>query len=153
MRELVETAAAVAHAVLGAVWLGAMAYSLAVVQPRARRLLGEDRYEELAVTLAAGARWRVVALLAALALTGVALVGLREPAAGSAWAAVVVAKAALTVAAAGVFAWVSWRLWPQRVFAGAEQLPRVRRRFGAAAVALVVLVGAAFVLGIAASRL
>lgn len=150
---VVELAAATAHAVLGAVWLGAMAYSLAVVQPRSRRLLGEQRHEELAATLAAGARWRVLALIAALALTGLALIGLRGSGAGWAWTALVVVKTALTAAAAGVFAWVSWRLWPQRLFASAEQLPVVHRRFALAATSLLALAGAAFVLGVVAARL
>lgn len=152
MTKLVELGAAAAHAVLGAVWVGAMAYSLAVVQPRSRRLLGAQRYEDLAATLAAGARWRVLALIAALALTGLALAGLRGPGASWTWTALVVAKAALTVAAAGVFAWVSWRLWPQRLFASGEKLPVVHRRFALAATALLALAGAAFVLGVVAAR-
>lgn len=68
------------HLGIGGLWLGAMAYSLTVAQPRITRLFDspaavEDAYRELA----AGNRWRVVGLLALLAASGIGLV-LRGPA-------------------------------------------------------------------------
>jgi len=47
----------VVHVLVGAVWLGAMVYSLAAVQRRVRQFFGDAvRAEEVAVFLAAGAR-------------------------------------------------------------------------------------------------
>ena len=87
--------ASLGHNVLAAVWLGAMAYSLVVVQPRAARLL----------------------------------------------------------AAPGVFGRVSWRLWPRRIFALAEEVPALQRSFRIAATALLALVVTQFVLGAVAVTL
>lgn len=62
-RDLIRAALGATHAGAAAIWLGAMAYSLAVVQPRAAALFDEpEEYERLAVALAAGARWKVLAL-------------------------------------------------------------------------------------------
>src|SRR5688500_10020245 len=57
------------HAGTAAVWLGAMLYSLLIVQPRASSLLGKG-YERLAAQLAAGARWKVIAMICVLAASG-----------------------------------------------------------------------------------
>jgi hypothetical protein len=56
---------AVVHAGVGAVWLGSMAYSLFVVQPRVARVLAAGPAEDIYRELAADNRWRVVALIAA----------------------------------------------------------------------------------------
>jgi hypothetical protein len=128
-----------------------MVYSLAIVQPRARRFLGSaDRYEGFAVVLAAGARRGVLALIGLLAASGAGLVavesaGARDP--GALWAVLVGLKALLLVAATAVFAHVSWRLWPARLFALPAELEALQARFRATALALTGLVGAAFALG------
>lgn len=148
-------AVAAAHVAVGAVWLGAMTYSIAVVQPRAARLLGRDRFEELAVTLAAGARWTVLAMCAATALTGAGLAGLvyADGRPGAAWIGAVAAKTALLLATVAVFGYVSWRLWPARLFALPAELPGLHRAFKRAAYVLIGLVGANLVLGVAAHTL
>lgn len=138
------------HAGCGALWLGAMAYSLTVVQPRLARFAGsavaaEDAYRELA----AGNRWRVVGLLVALGgsgagLAAIAVTGADRPAA---WWALIAVKAALFIVAVGLFWWVSWRGWPRRVFALPDELPAQQRVFRRVAVALAVVVGAAFTVG------
>lgn len=153
--DLVGFAVAAVHVLVAAVWLGAMAYSLVVVQPRAARLLGLERYEELATVLAAGARWSVLSMCAALAATGAALVALAYAATGEAdpggpWLALVAVKAVLLVAAVAVFARVSWRLWPQRLFALPAELPELHRTFRRTAYVLMCLVGTEIVLGAAA---
>ncbi|HEY0640678.1 MAG TPA: hypothetical protein VGD67_23865 [Pseudonocardiaceae bacterium] len=147
---------AIVHVGTGAVWLGAMAYSLVVVQPRAERLLGTDRYEEFAATVAAGARWKVLAMAGALAASGLGLVAVRLVEAADtrpAWVALVLVKGALLLAVVAVFWYVSWRLWPRRLFALDEELPAVKRRFTAAAFTLGGLVGANLVLGVLADQL
>ena len=136
------------HAGVGAVWLGSMIYSLGVVQPRVARLFrdpaaAEDVYRELA----AGNRWRVVALIAMLAGSGAGLVALAGPHADAGWWALIAAKAVLAVVAATAFWWVSWRGWPARVFALPAELPALQRRFRRIALLMTGLVGLAFVLG------
>jgi putative copper export protein len=56
--QALRAALLLAHLAAAAVWLGGMAYSLAIVQPRARRFLGggAEPYEGFATALAAGAR-------------------------------------------------------------------------------------------------
>jgi hypothetical protein len=141
-----------AHAGIAAIWLGAMVYSLLVVQPRAERFLGDPRrYEEFAATLAAGARWKVLGVMAALGLTGAGLVWLvvtGEPAPSAWWIILVVAKSALLAASVVLFWFVSWRLWPRRLFALPDELPAIRRRFRLVAVALTATVAANFALGV-----
>jgi hypothetical protein len=148
---LVRFVLLLAHAVAGAVWLGAMAYSLAVVQRRVRLFFGDPaRAEEVAVFLAAGARWKVIGLMVVLAATGGGLIAVEGWGHSAGWQVAVVVKAVLLAGAAGFFAWVSWRLWPARIFALPAEILRWQRRFDLVGAVLVGLVGAEFVLGIAA---
>jgi hypothetical protein len=151
----VEILLALVHAGTGAAWVGSMAYSLFVVQPRLARVLPAGTTEEVYRELAAGNRWRVVGLIATLALSGA---GLAAGLAGAAhnsdwWTALVVAKAVLLVAASALFWWVSWRGWPRRIFALPDELPALQRRFRTVAVAMCALVGAGFALGVVAAHL
>lgn len=133
------------HIGVAAAWLGAMGYSLFTVQPALARLAGGDpqRLEDMQRELAHGNRWRVVALIAALWASGIGLV-LIHP--GN-WI-VVGFKAVLLAGATGLFWWVSWRGWPQRVFALPEELPWLQRRFRSVAIVMFTLVGTAFALGL-----
>lgn len=132
------------HVVLGAVWLGAMVYSLVVVQPKMSRYFGgdEERHEAFAATLASGNRRPVLAVIATLLLTGLILLG------HDGLEAVHLVKLGLLLGASGVFAWVSWRHWPRRVFAVPGELARLRRRLRVAAWSMVVLVGTAFAVSV-----
>jgi hypothetical protein len=135
------------HLGVGALWLGSMAYSLFVVQPRVARLLPDPmRAEDVYRELAAGNRWRVVALIATLGGTGVALALVTEP--GPARAAGIAAKGVLWLGAATLFWWVSWRGWPRRLFALPDELPAEQARFRRVALAMTALVAAAFALGV-----
>lgn len=135
--DLLRAILVVLHVGLASVWLGAMVYSLAVVQPRAERFLGgAPRYEGFAVTLAAGARWKVLGLCAGLLASGVGLIAIQLSAHGGAstlWYLLVAVKAVLLVSAVALFAHVSWRLWPARLFALESELPVLQRRFRAVA--------------------
>jgi hypothetical protein len=148
----------VAHGLLAAAWFGSMTYSLFVVQPRAARFFAgdDDAYERWVVTLATGNRWRVLTLVAGIALSGVGLVLLGGGGAGAAgntaaWYAAMLAKTMLLAAAVGVFSYVSWWHWPRRVFATKAELPALRRVLRRCAYTLAACVAAAMVLGFAIS--
>lgn len=140
----------VVHAGVGALWLGSMAYSLFIVQPRLAGMVGGDpaRVEEAQRELAAGNRWPVVGMITMLWLSGAGLAALGVPVATTAWWAAVVGKALLLAAATVLFWWVSWRAWPRRVFALPDELPGLQRRFRLVALAMAALVGSGFVLGV-----
>ncbi|MGH3647919.1 MAG: hypothetical protein ACRDTM_12185 [Micromonosporaceae bacterium] len=141
------------HLGVGGLWLGAMAYSLTVAQPRITRLFDSPAGAENAYRkLASGQRWRVVGLLGLLAGSGIALAYVVEPRPVG-WWLLIAAKTVLFGVAAGLFWWVSWRGWPRRVFALPDELPELQRRFRRVAVGLAGCVGTAFVLGVAAAQL
>jgi hypothetical protein len=138
----------VAHVSLAAVWTGSMAYSLGVVQPAVTAFLPDERRrEEFLILLAHGNRWKVVGLVTALLLTGLALV----VTSGRAMAVGYTVSLVLYAAAAGIFAHVSWRHWPARVFAVPAELAGFRRRLRVQALAMLSLVGTAFVIALMVS--
>jgi hypothetical protein len=143
------TATAVGHVGLAGIWLGSMLYSLFIVQPRATRFFGtdDDGLEAFMTELGAGNRRPVLAMIAGLAATGVALPVLQEPEpADVAWYSV---EAAFVMAAAVAFANVTWRLWPGRTFALAHERRAYRHSFRKHAIGMVLLVGAAFASAVA----
>jgi hypothetical protein len=155
--ELLRAALALVHVGVGAVWLGAMAYSLLVVQPRAERLLGDPlRYEEFAATVAAGARWPVLGMAATLAASGAGLVAVSlatRPSPGQLWVTLVLAKGVLLLVVVAVFWHVSWRLWPRRLFAVESELPGLKRQFRLVALVMLALVAADLTLGVLADSI
>ena len=137
----------VVHLALAGVWLGSMAYSLVVVQPRVDRYCTDPvRREELLVTLANGNRRPVLVLIAGLLGTGVAALLVR-PEARLGYALAL----GLYLPATALFWYVSWRHWPARVFALPDELPGYQRRLRRLAWAMAGLVGAAFVSALVAS--
>jgi uncharacterized membrane protein len=149
MARVIYAALVVVHAGLATVWLGGMAYSLTVVQPKVARFFAddEDRHEEFVALIAQGNRWKVIALIVALAGTGVALWAMDD----FEHTAAQLAKAGLLTIATAIFWYVSWRHWPRRVFALPEERPAMRRQLRMLASTMTVLVGAAFVIGVSAS--
>jgi Flp pilus assembly protein TadB len=141
------------HLGIGALWLGSMAYSLFVVQPRIARVLPDPvRAEDLYRELGAGNRWRVIGLIGVLALSGVGLLFVQSGHSMVWWVAIG-AKVVLLAAASALFWWVSWRGWPRRVFALSEEIPAEQARFRTVALTMTALVAVAFVLGVAAAHL
>ncbi len=132
-----------------AVWTGSMTYSLAVVQPRSAGFFREDdQLEEFLTVLAHGNRWRVLAMAATLIASASAIIVVC-PWSGS--RVVYGIALVLDVAATAVFVHVSWRHWPARVFALAQERPDFRRKLRMSARAIWLLVGAGFVLTLVAS--
>jgi hypothetical protein len=137
---------AVAHLTIASVWLGSMSYSLTVVQPKVDGFFGDGaRREEFLTTLAQGNRWKVVGLIAGIVGTGL-VVALGTPHRSVAMGFAI--ALALYLCAAAIFANVSWRHWPARVFARPEEVPRFQRSLRAKARVMVVLVGVAFVVAL-----
>jgi hypothetical protein len=109
--------------------------------------------------LAAGARWKVIAVVTALALSGAGLTAVELTAADAPdglWTVLVALKGGVLVAAVAVFVNVSWRLWPARAKAhalGSPELAFLQRRFAVLAVVLAALVAAGLTLGAMADSL
>lgn len=140
---------ALVHLSLSGIWLGAMAYSLGVVQPRVARFFPEPRRrEEFLTVLAHGNRRPVVALLAALVAAGVVVL-LSSP--GAVVTTGYAVALGLDLAAGAVFWHVSWRHWPARVFALPAELPGYQARLRRLAWSMLLLVGAGFGVALAAS--
>ncbi|MDG6102641.1 hypothetical protein Daura_42030 [Dactylosporangium aurantiacum] len=130
-----------AHLGLAAMWCGSMGYSLLVVQPKVARFgFDDDRLEEFLTLLAQGNRWKVVPIVAALLATAAAVAALTCGATRLTFLGALL----LYAAAAAVFADVSWRHWPARVFALPEERPALRRALRLRAWTMLVLVGTAF---------
>jgi uncharacterized membrane protein len=147
---LVHALPAVVHGLVGAVWLGSMAFSLFILQPRARDYFGnESDLEAFFATVGHGARWKVLSALGVMAVTGIALAVVRWPHPESTWWFMLVgAKVVLFAAALGLFIHISWHLWPARLFASSQELPRLQRTFRRAGLTMVALAGLSTVLGI-----
>ncbi|TDD46115.1 hypothetical protein E1263_37270 [Kribbella antibiotica] len=141
---------AIIHAGLAAAWVGGMAYSLFVIQPKLKRYFGSDAAgrESLTTVIASGNRWKVVGLIGAIALSGVGLLVLNDR---HWWIHLV--KGLLLLVATGIFWYVSWKHWPVRVFATAAEVPALQRRLIALATTMLGLAGLAFALGVLATHL
>jgi Flp pilus assembly protein TadB len=140
---------AVLHAGLAAAWVGGMAYSLFVVQPKVAEFYRQDPEgrELLTVTIASGNRWKVLGLIATIAASGLALLAVDRD---GWWIHLI--KAVLLLAATGLFWYVSWRHWPRRLFATAAELPAYQARLRLLATVMLVLAGLAFALGVVAAQ-
>ena len=141
---------AIIHAGLAAAWVGGMAYSLFVVQPKLKRYFGPDQEgrETLTAVIASGNRWKVVGLIAAIALSGLVLLLMQRE---HWWIHAV--KGLLLLCATGIFWYVSWRHWPRRVFATSAEVPALQRRLIVLATTMLGLTGLAFALGVVAVHL
>jgi uncharacterized membrane protein len=125
MQILIWWIAASAHVLAGAAWFGAMAYSLAVIQPRSKRFFADDdeKFELFVSTIAQGARWKVLGGLALIAASGLVLIPLSPPLV-SAWTCVIAAKSALLLLAVILFCRISWRLMAASYFRAAKRIAR-----------------------------
>lgn len=142
------------HGIGGGVWIGAVAFNLFVLTPRARAWFRESgEHEDFVFTVVQGLRWPV--LVGALAVVGTGLWRWRAqaPNGSETWAALMGTKIACAVISLGLFAWVTLRLWPQRTFATPAELPEIRRHFFAIGVAIVASNTIAAALGVLAAQL
>ncbi|GAB2563632.1 hypothetical protein [Kribbella endophytica] len=141
---------AILHAGLAAAWVGGMAYSLFVIQPKLAKFYARDAEsrEALTIIIASGNRWKVLGLIGVIAASGLVLLLLDTD---HWWIHGV--KAVLLLAASAIFWHVSWRHWPHRVFATSAEVPTYQRRLRLLATIMLALAGTAFALGVAAAHI
>jgi hypothetical protein len=144
----------VIHAVLSAALLGGMAYSLVTVQPRAKLYFKDVRdFEAFVANLAHGARWKFLTALAVIGITGLADPLLSESTRPLFWWICFGIKCVLWTAILSCFVYVSWWLWPRRVFAAPADLPAIRRDFTMIGRTMLFLLLIAFVMGVVMTQI
>ncbi|MCI0560749.1 MAG: hypothetical protein MN733_19875, partial [Nitrososphaera sp.] len=84
--------------------------------------------------------------------TGVALIFVQESQAMSMkWSVIVGIKVAIFVAALCLFVYTSWRLWPARLFASREEIPKFQRLFRWISITMITFAALGMSLGILGS--
>jgi len=154
LETLAEASLLAVHVLGGGVWVGAMVFSVFILQPRAQLYFTRDAdFEGFIFTVVHGARWKVFAGVLAILLSGIGLSvwpGHAIVADDPIWLAVYLLKLLAFVLAAGLFVYVSWVLWPRRTFATPEELPAIKQHFFRVGAVMVVANALNLVLGIAA---
>ena len=144
----------VVHAVLSASLLGGMLYSFITVQPRAKVFFKDIlEFEAFVANLAHRARWKILTVLALIAITGLTDPLLADSARSLLWWTCFVAKCVLWAAILGCFFYVSWWLWPRRVLAAPADLPAIRRDFTVMGRIILSLLLIVFVIGVTMSQI
>ncbi len=139
----------VLHLWVWALYCGGLTYIYFRLVPDIRRwLASEERYEEFSLTTAHGLRWWIFGALITAGITGVGLVLVRQRTdADSVWWALVCVKAALLLVTVALYAYVSYVMWPRRVFIAVADRPAVQRRFLRVAWLLIALLTSQLLLG------
>jgi hypothetical protein len=133
MRPYLHFALLVVHIWATAIYWGALSYSYLRLYPQMREFLeSEERFEQFAITVGAGLRWWVFGTFMLIGVSGAALAAVSVPATPSAmWRLFIAAKVLVLVELLAVYAYASWVMWPERIFAAPADLPRIRKRFTA----------------------
>ena len=135
------------HILSSSALFGAMFYSIAVLQPRAKRYFDEPRqFEEFIAFVSNGARWKMLAGFALIAMTGFMLMRLRGANNNRIWTGLICAKISVLIVMVCFFSFVSWRLWPAHIFATTEEIPKFQRLFRFVAFTMMTLVTLEFIL-------
>ena len=151
---LVEGALLGVHVLGGGVWIGAMVFSVFILQPRADKFFRREAdFEDFIFSVVHGARWKVFSGIVAILLSGIGLAvwpGHAIVVESPLWMGLFAGKVAAFVLAAGLFMYVSWVLWPRRTFATAEELPHIKRHFFRVGAVMVIANALNMLLGITA---
>lgn len=141
-----------AHVWAWGLYCGSLIYIYARLMPDVRRwLASDDRFEAFSLTTGHGLRWWIFGALVTAGATGAALVLVRPlPDPGPVWWALIAAKAVLLLATLALYAYVSYVMWPRRVFVALADRPAEQRRFVRTACALMALLVGQLLLGAAA---
>lgn len=142
------------HTAALASWFGCMCYSVMFVQRHPMRAREPDVWETFVTEMVHGVRWIVLGTMAVIFPSWVALIALRMAGQGTdpLWLSLVVAKTVLLGGVVLLFVYVSWHLWPLRIFALPEEIPGLDRRFLNASQGLVMALGGALTLGVVAAH-
>ncbi|HEX4610623.1 MAG TPA: hypothetical protein VH092_20705 [Urbifossiella sp.] len=136
------------HGMSAAAWFGAIFYRTLVVDGKAFRYFADvAEYERFSTHLAHGMRYTVTAGMLTCAASGFALAGLRWNPENPVWLGLIGAKVVVQLAAAGLFAYVSYVHWPWRSLATPGEYAGYRREGTHLAAAMVMLSGTGFLLG------
>lgn len=134
------------------IYLGSVTYIYFRLFPDIRQWLeSEDRFEEFSLVTGDGLRWWIYGALIAAGVSGVALVVLQPRGSLSSWWWTLIAlKAALLLATLAVYTYVSYVMWPRRVFVALADRPAEQQRFFRIALLLMSLLIGQVLLGAAA---
>ncbi|MFC4857306.1 hypothetical protein [Actinophytocola glycyrrhizae] len=142
------------HTAALASWFGCMCYSVMFVQRHPMRAREPAVWEVFVTEMVHGVRWIVLGTMAVIFPTWVALIALRIATAdtGTVWLSLMATKSVLLIGVVLLFVYVSWHLWPLRIFALPEELPPIDRKFMNASQGLVLTLGGALALGVVAGH-
>lgn len=136
------------HLWVWALYCGGLTHIYFRLVPDIRRWLASDeRYEEFSLTTAHGLRWWIFGALITAGVTGVGLVLVRPQATDRVWWGLVGAKAVLLLVTLALYAYVSYVMWPRRVFVATADRPAMQRRFLRVAWLLIGLLTSQLLLG------
>jgi hypothetical protein len=112
-------------------WFGCQIYSVTLVQRHPAMERDSAAYEDFICDLGRNARWTILAVLAAAlpAWVGIVLIRALTTDVSPLWVGLAAAKSAFLLVAIAFFAYLSWHLWPLRLFALPDELPQIRRTF------------------------
>jgi hypothetical protein len=148
---LVRWMLVVVHTLLGSFLLGGALYSIMTVQPRAKIFFKNiDDFEGFVASLAHGARWQFLAVMAAIGISGSICPWFSLH--SFVWWLCFSVKVVLWIVTLGVFVYVSWYLWPRRILAAKAELPAIHREFAVAARVILGLLTVLFLLGVTMSE-
>jgi putative copper export protein len=148
-----RTIISVVHVLAGSAWFGAMVYSLFVLQPRARLFFKDpSQFEEFVAFVAHRSRWKVLSGMGFIAVTGLILFLFDYKSHSRLYTIIIGTKSVLFVLAVGLFCFVSWKLWPARCLASANEIPKFQQRFRLIGVILLILAATMMILGLLSSK-
>lgn len=127
-----ELIAKLVHVLGAMLWIGSIYFSASALHQRAPALFARDEDFEAFITgLSDKNRYRHLLAFNASLLSGVALTYLtwtkHSPHQLWSWSLIAL-KIVLFAISALIFGYISWRLWPSRIFALPEELAQLRRR-------------------------
>lgn len=154
MEHMITALLEAVHTAALASWFGCMCYSVMFVQRHPMRAREPGVWEVFVTEMVNGVRYIVLGTMAVIFPSWVALVVLRMAAQGTdpLWLSLVAVKSVLLVGVVLLFVYVSWHLWPLRIFALPEELPPIDRRFLTASQGLVLALGGALAVGVFAAH-
>jgi hypothetical protein len=142
------------HTAALASWFGCMCYSVMFVQRHPMRAREPGVWEVFVTEMVHGVRWIVMGTMAVIFPSWVALIVIRLATEGAdtLWLSLVAAKSVLLIGVVLLFVYVSYHLWPLRIFALPDELPPIDRQFMNASQGLVLTLGGALAIGVFASH-